>query len=95
MLPGGIRLKGLSGGQKRRLNIAIGIVSSPSVVFMDEPTSGLDSFAASSIMRFVRNLARDRGHTIIATVHQPRLDIWRVFSRVRHRTAVQEENRGD
>ena len=82
LLPGGIRLKGLSGGQKRRLSIAIGIISSPSIVFLDEPTSGLDSFAAVSTMRFVKDLAAKRNHTIIATIHQPRLDIWRLFSRV-------------
>ena len=82
MLPGGIRLKGLSGGQKRRLNIAIGLISSPSIVFMDEPTSGLDSFAAASVMHFIKDLALNRRHTILVTIHQPRLDIWRMFSKV-------------
>lgn len=49
---------------------------------MDELTTGLDSFTALSIMRFVKELALNKGHTIIATIHQPRLDIWNLISRV-------------
>ena len=46
LLPGGITLRGVSGGERKRLSIAVGIVSTPALVFLDEPTSGLDSFAA-------------------------------------------------
>jgi ABC-type multidrug transport system fused ATPase/permease subunit len=48
-LPGGLMLRGLSGGERKRLSIAAGILAAPSVVFLDEPTSGLDSFAALSV----------------------------------------------
>lgn len=70
-LPGGINVRGLSGGQKRRLAIACGLVASPSVLFLDEPTSGLDSGAALAVMSCMRQLSR-KGITIICTIHQVR-----------------------
>jgi hypothetical protein len=51
VLPGGLMLRGLSGGERKRLSIAAGILAAPSVVFLDEPTSGLDSFAALTVGR--------------------------------------------
>ena len=47
--PGGLLLRGLSGGERKRLSIATGILAAPSVVFLDEPTTGLDSFAALTV----------------------------------------------
>jgi ATP-binding cassette subfamily G (WHITE) protein 2 len=48
-LPGGLMLRGLSGGERKRLSVASGILAAPSFIFLDEPTSGLDSFAALSV----------------------------------------------
>ena len=59
---GSIFFKGLSGGQKRRLSIAVELISSPSILLLDEPTSGLDSASAFAIMNEMRNLA-GFGHT--------------------------------
>lgn len=75
-------MRGLSGGERRRLSIAVGVVSAPSIIFLDEPTSGLDSFAALNVMQYMKSMAELRGHTIIASIHQPRIGIWNMFDKV-------------
>lgn len=86
-LPGGLMLRGLSGGERKRLSIAAGILATPSVIFLDEPTSGLDSFAALSVMGYLKRMARDNGHAVIASIHQPRAAIWNMFDKVCLRSA--------
>jgi ABC-type multidrug transport system ATPase subunit len=80
--PGGIMHRGLSGGERKRLSIAAGILAAPSVVFLDEPTTGLDSFAALTVMGYMKRMARDNGHIVIASIHQPRSAIWSMFDTV-------------
>mmetsp|Transcript_26544 Transcript_26544/g.63092 ORF Transcript_26544/g.63092 Transcript_26544/m.63092 type:complete len:96 (-) Transcript_26544:795-1082(-) len=60
-----------SGGERRRLMIAQGLVANPGLLFLDEPTSGLDSAAAVSVIRLLRAFA-DHGRAILCVVHQPR-----------------------
>ncbi|XP_063625515.1 ATP-binding cassette sub-family G member 1 [Cydia splendana] len=60
----------LSGGQKRRLGVALELLSDPSLLFLDEPTTGLDSSASASLISLLSSLARG-GRTLIATIHQP------------------------
>eukprot|EP00878_Enallax_costatus_P037694 GHUV01042619.1.p1 GENE.GHUV01042619.1~~GHUV01042619.1.p1 ORF type:complete len:104 (-),score=23.76 GHUV01042619.1:178-489(-) len=80
-LPGGIILRGLSGGERKRLSIATGIMSTPCIVFLDEPTSGLDSFAALSVMSYMKSMAAG-GQTVVSSIHQPRAAIWALFDSV-------------
>eukprot|EP00879_Flechtneria_rotunda_P012451 GHRR01013002.1.p1 GENE.GHRR01013002.1~~GHRR01013002.1.p1 ORF type:complete len:725 (+),score=270.17 GHRR01013002.1:301-2175(+) len=82
ILAGGIMLRGLSGGERKRLAIACGVVAGPSLVFLDEPTSGLDSFAALNVVSFLKGMATDRGATLLASLHQPRAAIWSQLDQV-------------
>ena len=63
-------VKGISGGQAKRVNIGIAIITNPRVLFLDEPTSGLDSYTANEIMTVVKKLVTG-GVTIVATIHSP------------------------
>ncbi|KAL6749179.1 hypothetical protein V8C86DRAFT_3145675 [Haematococcus lacustris] len=81
-LPGGLQLRGLSGGEKKRLSLAVGIITAPAILFLDEPTSGLDSHAALSVMGYLSTMAKEGGHIIIASIHQPRSTIWSMFDSV-------------
>ncbi|KAF7058247.1 hypothetical protein CFC21_065350 [Triticum aestivum] len=71
-------VNGLSTEQRKRLTIAVELVSNPSIIFMDEPTSGLDARAAAIVMRAVKNVA-DTGRTVVCTIHQPSIDIFETF----------------
>lgn len=74
-------VKGISGGEKRRVTIAIQILTDPRILFLDEPTSGLDAFTASSIIEVLRGLAEE-GRTLVLTVHQSRSDLFQYFRNV-------------
>eukprot|EP00775_Hariotina_reticulata_P006450 gene6450-6679_t len=80
-LPGGLLLRGLSSGERRRLSIAAAFLATPDVLFLDEPTSGLDSFAALSVMTHLKQLA-ELGRVVVAAIHQPRSAIWSLFDTV-------------
>ncbi len=64
----GSRLRALSGGQRRRLDVGLGIVGDPELLFLDEPTTGFDPQARRSFWELVRSL-RDAGTTILLTTH--------------------------
>ncbi|XP_020250203.1 ABC transporter G family member 45-like isoform X5 [Asparagus officinalis] len=71
-------VNGLSAEQRKRLTIAVELVSSPSIIFMDEPTSGLDARSAAIVMRAVRKTV-DTGRTVVCTIHQPSIEIFEAF----------------
>ncbi|MGH3245329.1 MAG: ATP-binding cassette domain-containing protein [Trebonia sp.] len=62
-------VKTLSGGQRRRLEIALGLVHQPSLVFLDEPTTGLDPQSRSNLWEHIRRLRSELGTTVFLTTH--------------------------
>lgn len=74
-------VKGISGGEKRRVTIAVQILTEPRVLLLDEPLSGLDAFTALSIVDVLRGLSHE-GRTLVVTIHQPRSDLFAHFGNV-------------
>jgi len=77
---GNAEQRGISGGQKKRVNIGMELAAMPSIIFMDEPTSGLDGAATLDLAMCLDNL-RKSGLTIVCVIHQPR---YAVFARFTH-----------
>lgn len=75
---GDAKVRGISGGEKKRLSLACELLASPSVIFADEPTTGLDAFQAEKVMETLQELALD-GHTVICSIHQPRGSVYSKF----------------
>lgn len=73
--------KTISGGQRKRLNIALELIREPSVLFVDEPTSGLSSRDSENIMDLLKGLAL-KGRIIFTVIHQPSSDIFKLFDRL-------------
>ena len=66
---GNAERKGISGGEKRRLNIGFELLGEPRILFLDEPTSGLDSYTSFIIIKLLREIARARNILIIYSIH--------------------------
>lgn len=73
--------RGISGGEKRRLNVATVLVSMPSLILLDEPTSGLDSSTALQLLLTLRKLASE-GNTVATTIHQPSSRMFEKFDKL-------------
>jgi len=73
--------KTISGGQRKRVNIALELIREPSVLFVDEPTSGLSSRDSENIMDLLKELSL-RGKLIFVVIHQPSSDIFKMFDKL-------------
>jgi len=68
---GNALIKGVSGGQRRRVSIAVELMGMPNILFLDEPTSGLDSKSAAEIMQLLGVIAKELNVAIVCSIHQP------------------------
>lgn len=73
--------KTISGGQRKRLNIALELIREPSILFVDEPTSGLSSRDSENIMDLLKELS-SKGKLVFVVIHQPSSDIYKMFDRL-------------
>ena len=73
--------KMISGGQRKRLNIALELIREPSILFVDEPTSGLSSRDSENVMDLLRELAL-KGKLIFVVIHQPSSEIYKMFDKM-------------
>jgi len=65
---GSAMIKGLSGGEKKRLAIGVEMITNPKILFLDEPTSGLDSFTSYKLIKLLKEQA-GKGKMVISTIH--------------------------
>ncbi|KAF9116038.1 hypothetical protein BGX27_005271 [Mortierella sp. AM989] len=68
---GDVETRGVSGGERKRVNIGMELVASPSILFLDEPTSGLDSATSFEVCKLLRQIAQEQFLTVAAVVHSP------------------------
>src|SRR6056297_53560 len=73
--------KKISGGQRKRLNIALELIREPAVLFLDEPTSGLSSRDSENILDLLKELTL-KGKLVFVVIHQPSSDIFKMFDRL-------------
>jgi hypothetical protein len=78
----GSRRRGASGGERRRVSIAVQMLTDPAVLLADEPTSGLDAFTALNIGTMLARLAEREGRTVVATLHVPREGLFAMLHQV-------------
>ncbi|CAL0330038.1 unnamed protein product [Lupinus luteus] len=74
------RVRGISGGERRRVSIGVEVIHDPRVLILDEPTSGLDSNSALQIVEMLKVMAETKGRTIILSIHQPGFRIVKLFN---------------
>ena len=71
--------RGISGGEKKRVSVAIQLIHNPPILFLDEPTTGLDAFNSLLLMRQLKQVAQEHHRCIVASIHQPRSSLFDLF----------------
>ncbi|XP_039217157.1 broad substrate specificity ATP-binding cassette transporter ABCG2-like [Crotalus tigris] len=74
-------IRGISGGERKRTNIGMELITDPAILFLDEPTTGLDASTANAVLLLLKRMSK-QGKTIIFSIHQPRYSIFRVFDKL-------------
>jgi ABC-type multidrug transport system ATPase subunit len=75
-------VRGISGGQRKRVNIGMELVAKPTLLFLDEPTSGLDATASAEVVRALASVTHSSQMTVVAVIHQPRFEIFTKFDSI-------------
>ncbi|SCU82895.1 LANO_0B07778g1_1 [Lachancea nothofagi CBS 11611] len=81
-LVGNELIKGISGGEKRRVSMGIHLLTDPPILLLDEPTSGLDSFTSFKVLEVLANISQKPGKTVILTIHQPRAEMFKQLGNI-------------
>ena len=72
----------LSGGEQRRMSLAVALLNKPSIFFLDEITSGLDSAASDNICEVLRKVAAEKNLIVVCTIHQPSIKVFERFDQI-------------
>jgi ABC-type multidrug transport system ATPase subunit/ABC-type multidrug transport system permease subunit len=79
---GSVMVRGLSGGERRRVSLAVEMVAQANLLFLDEPTSGLDLLNAYSVMKLLYFYCKIHQRTIITSIHQPNSDVFQLIDNI-------------
>ncbi|KAJ2399684.1 hypothetical protein GGI23_002501 [Coemansia sp. RSA 2559] len=75
-------MRGVSGGERKRVSIGIELVTDPSILVLDEPSSGLDSSSAEMVVKLTKEMSRERNLTTLMTIHQPSAEMVAQFDKL-------------
>ncbi|KAJ1796634.1 hypothetical protein LPJ59_003628 [Coemansia sp. RSA 2399] len=79
---GGPGMRGVSGGERKRVSIGIELVTDPSILVLDEPSSGLDSSSAEMVVKLTKDMSRERNLSTLMTIHQPSAEMVAQFDKL-------------
>lgn len=74
--------RGISGGERKRVSIAVELLSDSPIIFLDEPTTGLDSYNAYELILMLNKLAKNRNKIVVFTIHQPASEIFSLLDTI-------------